>query len=375
MKQRSLGLFLSTGLFLSSLLASPGAAAAASSAGFTLETLAPGVHALVRTKLPGLLLDSNVVVIVNDEDVVVVDANLTPTSAEATIAAIRKLTPKPVSILVNTHRHADHTGGNATYRREFPQVQIVASSAMAEDLAKHGEETLKGWIDWAKQLDAELPKALASGTSLGGRPLTPDLRSSYEGDLAAAREIVADAARMEVVTPTATLIGSGARLVLHRHAGGQPRRIVIADFGRGHTRGDLVVWLPAESILAAGDLLVVPVPLVGADQSYVEDWVKTLDRLQELGAAVTVPGHGAVQRDSIASERYRDFLSSVARQTRAAMDRGDAADKALEGLDVESFRQQMAGDDKVLNFLFGVWGKGPSVQAIYRERDESKPAN
>lgn len=231
-----------------------------------------------------------------------------------------------MSILVNTHRHADHTGGNATYRREFPQVQTVASSPMAEDLASHGEETLKGWIDWAKQLDVELPKALASGTSLGGRPLTPDLRSSYEGDLAAAREIVADASRMKVEGPTLTtdtpgLPAVGARLVLRRHAGGQPRPIVIAGFGRGHTRGDLVVWLPTERILAVGDLLVVPVPLVGADQSYVEDWVKTLDRLQELGAAVTVPGHGSVQRDFVAAERYRDFLASVARQTRAAMDR------------------------------------------------------
>ena len=252
---------------------------------------------------------------------------------------------------------------------------LPPDSPMAEDLASHGEETLKGWIDWAKQLDVELPKALVSGTSLGGRPLTPDLRASYEGDLAAAREIVVDAARMKVATPTATLVGSEARLVLHRRAGGQPRRIVIAEFGRGHTRGDLVVWLPTESILATGDLLVVPVPLVGADQSYVEDWVKTLERLQELGAAVTVPGHGQVQRDSLAAERYRDFLASVARQTRAAMDRGEAADKALEGLDVESFRQQMAGDDKVLNFLFGVWGKGPSVQAMYREREESKAAN
>ena len=350
-------------------------ASSATAAGFEVETVGPGVHAFVRSKPPGMLLDSNVVAIVNDDDVVVVDANLTPSSAEATIAALRKLTPKPVSVLVNTHRHADHTGGNAVYLREFPGVEIVGSAAMAEDLAAQGEETLQGWIGWANQLAADLPKALDSGTSLGGRQLTAELRASYEGDLGAVREIVEDASRMKVIAPTTTLAGPEARLVLHRKRSGQDRAIEILALGRGHTRGDLVVWLPAEKILVSGDLVVTPVPLVGADQSYVDDWTKTLDRVLALIAVdgtITVPGHGPVLRDPSAIVRYRDFLSAVAKHTHAAIERGDTAEKAVESLDVETFRQQMAGDDKVLNFLFATWGRTPAVEAVYREATSVK---
>jgi cyclase len=362
-------------LAFAALLGSSTAIDAATS-GFRTETVAPGVYAFVRTKPLGMLLDANVVAIVSDQDVVVIDANLTPTSAEATIAAIRELSSKPVRLLVNTHRHADHTGGNATYRKAFPGIEILASAEMAEDLAAKGSETLQGWVGWARQLSTDLPKALESKTSLGGKPLTEPLRLSYEGDLAAVREIVADAERMAVDAPTASMPAAGGKLTLRRTANGKPRTIEIFSPGRGHTRGDLVVWLPSERVLAAGDLLVTPGPLVGADQSYVEDWIGTLDHLANLKASAVVPGHGAVARGDAADaalRRYREFFAAVTAQAGPAFASGKTVDAILETLDVESFRKTMAGDDPVANFLFTIWGRNPSVQAMERVRKEAQP--
>ena len=131
-------------------------------AGFTIQELAPGVHALVRTAPPGLLVDANVLVIVNADDVVVVDSNYTPASAEASIAALRTLTAKPVRYLVNTHRHVDHTAGNQVYLREFPGVEIVGHPAMLEDLTAKGEETVRGWISGSTDLDGSTA-SLAQG--------------------------------------------------------------------------------------------------------------------------------------------------------------------------------------------------------------------
>ena len=207
------------------------------SAGFSVETLAPGIHALVRTKLPGFFLDSNVLFVVNDEDVVVVDANLTPASAEASIAALRQLTPKPVRYLVNTHRHHDHVGGNEVYRREFPGVEIVGSAAMHDDLEAFGKSTLDGWKGWAAEMAAVIPKHLANGTGLAGEPLSAEERASLEADLAAARALVADAPRMHVVAPTLTVTD---RLTLRRSLGSTARTIEILALGKGHTRGDLL---------------------------------------------------------------------------------------------------------------------------------------
>lgn len=354
------------------LLAAPVANAGAATpayAGFTVETLAPGVHALVRTKAPGYFLDSNVLFVVNDEDVLVVDANLTPASAEASIAALRELTPKPVRYLVNTHRHHDHVGGNEVYRREFPGVEIVGHSAMRDDLEAFGKSTMDGWTGWAAEMAAVIPKHLANGTGLAGEPLSAEERASLEADLAAARVLVADAPRMRLVTPTLTVTD---RLTLRRSSGSAVRTIEILALGKGHTRGDLVVWLPEERIAATGDLLVAPVPLVGGDQSFVEEWLETLDRLRALGAATYLPGHGAVQRSDAQLALYRDFLGSVAEQTRAAMAKGLSAEAAAGAIDVASFRDRMAGESPVLRMLFANWGRLPAVTALYRVRDEAK---
>ena len=67
-------------------------------------------------------LGSNNVVIVNDEDVVLVDDGLTPAAARAFLEDIKLLTNKPVSAVINTHFHYDHTDGNSVFP---PAVQII----------------------------------------------------------------------------------------------------------------------------------------------------------------------------------------------------------------------------------------------------------
>jgi cyclase len=340
-----------------------GGAARAGANDFTVQDLAPGVHAFVRTAPPGLLVDGNVLVIINADDVVVVDSNYTPASAEASIAALRKLTTKPVRYLVNTHRHVDHTAGNQVYQREFPGIEIVGHPAMLEDLTAKGEETVRGWIHGSTDLDGQLQTWLKDGKNLAGEPLSDAERRSYESDLRLARHMVANGPAIQVTAPTLLI---DDRLVLHRGA----RQIEIRHLGKSHTRGDLVVYLPAEGIVATGDLVVAPVPLVGSDQSYVGEWAETLNRLLALGATTYLPGHGPVLKGDPATTHittYRDFLSSVDRQARAAIARGESEEKARQSVDVLEFRDRMAGEERLLQILFGIYGKAPAIGAVYRE--------
>ena len=173
------------------------------------------------------------------------------------------------------------------------------------------------------------------------------------------------------VTPPTLLVDD--RLVLTRGT----RKIEIRHLGKGHTRGDLVVHLPAEGIVATGDLVVAPVPLVGSDQSSVADWAQTLDRLLALGATTYLPGHGPVLRGDTATAHviaYRDFLASVDRQARAAIARGETEEKARQSVDVLAFRDRMAGEERLLQILFGIYGKAPAIGAVYREDRESRSA-
>jgi glyoxylase-like metal-dependent hydrolase (beta-lactamase superfamily II) len=107
------------------LLAIAASAATAQPSPFHVKQLAPGVHVVTRAVTRGKPSDSNVLIIINESDVVVVDANIFPESARQTVREIRKLTNKPVRYVVNTHWHSDHHYGNAIYANAFPGVEFV----------------------------------------------------------------------------------------------------------------------------------------------------------------------------------------------------------------------------------------------------------
>src|SRR5581483_11253977 len=66
----------------------------------------------------------------------------------------------------------------------------------------------------------------------------------------------------------------------------------ILQLGRGHTKGDTVVWLPQERVLFSGDLVEYGATPYAGD-AYFEDWPSTLDALVALDAEKLVPGRGA----------------------------------------------------------------------------------
>jgi cyclase len=96
---------------------------------YKFEKIADGVYYATVTR-PGL--GSNNVVIVNDTDVLIVDAGTSPAAAQAFVEDIKKLTDKPIRYVVNTHWHYDHTAGNQIFG---PDVQIIATDYLYQMLA------------------------------------------------------------------------------------------------------------------------------------------------------------------------------------------------------------------------------------------------
>ena len=81
---------------------------------------------------------TNSVVIVNDDDVTVFDSCTRAVTARAVIAEIRKLTAKPVRVLINSHWHQDHWSGNDEYAKAFPGLRIVSSAETRAYMARMG---------------------------------------------------------------------------------------------------------------------------------------------------------------------------------------------------------------------------------------------
>jgi glyoxylase-like metal-dependent hydrolase (beta-lactamase superfamily II) len=148
---------------------------------------------------------------------------------------------------------------------------------------------MSGYLTTFLQFNQALPQriqaALATKVDYDGAPLTAEREAEIRDDIPNAAIRSAEFKTLTLQPPTVTVEGT-TRIDLGN------RIVEIRYLGRGNTGGDVVVWLPHERIVAAGDLLVYPFPfLLGG---FPSEWSRTLDRLAELGAATIVPGHGAV---------------------------------------------------------------------------------
>ncbi len=329
---------------------------------FELVKLAEGVYVARRTEPPGLTVNGNSVFIVNEEDVVVVDATLTPGTAKEGLAALRRLTDKPVRYVVNTHWHDDHVMGNVAYREAFPGADFIAHENTREYLPTAGLKNRQmamspggypGFI-------ASLKRRLEKNESVFGGPLDEEERAVISSDIRIGERYMAENPTAAVVLPTVTL---RERLTLHRGA----RVIDILHLGRGHTSGDIVVHLPGEGIIIAGDLVIHPVPYVGNPQSHPGDWGETLEKLLALKHTMIVPGHGPVLRDDSYVRLMSRLFVSMHSQVAAAAARGETLEQVRKSVNLDELRKAFVGDSRVRRDIFDSYVLGAGLAAAYAD--------
>lgn len=322
------------------------------------QQLAPGVYAILQ-RLPFLLSDSNVLIIINDDDVIVVDANIMPSSSRHIIGEIRKLTPKPVRYVINTHWHSDHHHGNAAYRDAFPGVEFIQHAATRRAIIELDIPAAKTNADSAYPAAVEnLRQTLRSGKTASGAALTDAQRDRFTQLVGIYEMWIADLKVSPVIPGTLVLRDS---LVLHRG----DRTIVVKHLGRGNTAGDLVVHLPKEKILATGDLVVYPIPL--AFQSNVREWPETLRKVASLDAVSIMPGHGPIMTDFKYLNQLIPMLESTWQQVTRAVSSGANLDSTRKLVNLDAFRDQLAGQDARNRNLFDAWFTRPAVESAFRE--------
>jgi glyoxylase-like metal-dependent hydrolase (beta-lactamase superfamily II) len=107
--------------------------------------------------------------------------------------------------------------------------------------------------------------------------------------------------------------------------------VQLLQLGRGHTKGDTVVWLPQERTLFSGDLVEFDATPYAGD-AYFNDWPHTLDKLAALNPLALVPGRGPALKtpEQVATglRSTRDFIADVRGQVEA----GVAAGKDLNAV-------------------------------------------
>jgi glyoxylase-like metal-dependent hydrolase (beta-lactamase superfamily II) len=323
---------------------------------FSLTRVTDGVYAVTWSDPLAAPVDGNSVVIINDEDVLVVDTHLVPSTARAVIAEIRRLTDKPVRFVVNTHWHDDHNSGNQAYLEAFPQATIIAQRHTDQDMRKMNPKFLTDRLEFYRSLmekkDKQKEQASAADDPDGDRALSREIAYGY------AHALLPDLPTLEFTPASLTFDRS-----LHLRRG--KRTIQILHLGRGNTRGDTVVYLPEEKVLVTGDLLVHPIPF--SFGSYLGEWIRVLNQLEALDVDVIIPGHGPVLRDNDYLLQVKGLLQSVLQQTKAAADRGLSLEETRKEVDLEAFRIQFGGDDRMRNYAFRSYFITPAVKRGYEE--------
>lgn len=138
--------------------------------------------------------------------------------------------------------------------------------------------------------------------------------------------------------PTVTF---NKKLVFHRPG----RTIELLYSGRGHTDGDIAVWLPEEKILFAGDLYFNGSAGVMRD-GFLRDWVATLEELRSLSAQTVVPGHGPVSgNDGLLG--FQNYLTDFIRAVKVQVDAGKTLEQVLKDFSLPKYKD-LAGWDNWL---------------------------
>jgi glyoxylase-like metal-dependent hydrolase (beta-lactamase superfamily II) len=190
--------------------------------------------------------DPNTGVVIGDDAVLVIDTQATPAMARDVIAKIRTVTDKPIKYVVLSHYHAVRVLGASAYAPEH----VIASRDTYDLIVERGE------ADKASEI-GRFPR------------LFQDVESIPAG----------------LTWPTITFEGR-MQLWLGK------LEVQLLQLGRGHTKGDTVVWLPEQKVLFSGDLVEFEATPYAGD-AYFRDWPRTLDNLAALGAHALVPGRGA----------------------------------------------------------------------------------
>jgi len=310
----------------------------------TVTKLAGGVYEIRHPDAPDGFPQGNTTVIIGERGVLVVDSCFLPSSARLDVEQIHKWTDKPVTYLVNTHWHFDHTLGNATYVAAFPSIQIIAQ----KETQKLVGEVNPGALARYPERKERTEKALATGKKIDGSPLTEGERKRYEKRLAGLMPTLEELKTAVQFVPNVSFDRE-----LNIDLGHRP--VQIRFLGRGHTAGDTIVYLPSEKILASGDLLVHPVPYLFGDISV--DHANTLQLMAQLDVETIVPGHGEVLHGKDYIYQVVDFLHAVNTEVEKEINAGANTPEEVElilpkAIDIDKWREKFAGFDAANGSFF-----------------------
>lgn len=253
-----------------------------------IKEIAAGVLVIPDRRVP---LVPNIGIVLGDAAALIVDTGMGPANGRKVLEAAKRVAGSRRLILTLTHFHPEHGFGAQAFKGA---ATVLYNTAQRDELKAKGEAYLGMFKGFGPGVAAAL-----EGTTL----VMPN--EVYDG---ASREI---------------------------DLGG--RKVELRNFGLAHTRGDQVVWLPAERIVFTGDLAeerMFPIfpwfPPNDADLD-AANWTNILAEIENWNPKTVVPGHGSVGGPEIL-RAVRDYMVDLGKRVAGARSAGKDADAIVAEL-------------------------------------------
>ncbi|AIQ65337.1 cyclase [Paenibacillus stellifer] len=244
---------------------------------FRLNYIADRVIAAIA--VPGTGSLGNAAIIDLGDTTLVVDTFSTIQAAEDLKAAAEYLTGNPVSYVINTHWHSDHTSGNQVF---LPAAHIISTSTTREIMNTFARDRLAQYRENTEQLY----QAIEEFKEQIQQETDEKLKREMAWENASDREFMKMLPNLVHSLPTITF---DQQMTIH----GSNRSIQLITFGGGHTQSDAIVYIPEDKIVVIGDLVLSkhhPVLTYANPQ----EWLNILEQIELLDVETIVPGHGEV---------------------------------------------------------------------------------
>jgi cyclase len=250
----------------------------------TVRIIAPGVWFREGDMDQG---HCNNIIIEMKDYLIVVDANY-PSGARATMTDTKRLSPKPVKYVFDTHHHGDHLYGNVIW------TEAGATTMAFKPVA-------------AELLRVEPARWLSAAKS---RP-----------DVAETKRDTPEPPKQNLDEPLFVL-NDGQRKVEFRH------------FGWAHTRGDGFVYLPKEQVLCTGDAAVNG-PYNATMDANIGNWPAVLHSAEKLKVKFVLPGHGLPGGRELLSGQAQ-FMTELYKSVKAGVDQGKKVEELQASVQLPS---------------------------------------
>jgi len=238
----------------------------------------PGVYSAIGATAPPTYENSghnnNLSFIITGQGVVVVNGGGAYVLAQALHDEIKQLTDQPVVLVINENGQGHAMLGNSYWVEQ--DVPIIAHEEAAREFEERGFRILEDM--------QRLNRDKAEGTFLQGP--TETFSTDYTVELGA-------------------------------------YRIEVRYLGPSHSAGDVVVWLPNQDLVIAGDMAFHERMLPIFEDTYILDWLETWDNeFEALEATYVIPGHGHPTNMDQVRRYTKGYLEYLRGQISAHLDAG-----------------------------------------------------